>query len=136
MKSSIISLIFLLSILLMSCNDKPTEKVSPIRGNWRWVQSCGGFAGTCIYADSVNYSRRLSFDYNSNFTEYLNDSLMFAGKYRIVRKLVWGTDTSDVIVIDDYPFELIIDYIRNDSLSVSEICFDCFVSIYVKLGPI
>ena len=136
MKSSIISLIFLLSILLSSCNDKPTEKISPIVGSWRWVQSCGGVAATCIYADSVDYSKFLSFEQNGDFREHSSDSLIFAGKYRIVRKEVLGADTSDVIVIDDYPFELEIVYIRNDSMSLNEICADCFVSIYVKLGPI
>lgn len=136
MKSSIISLIFALCVLLMSCDGKPTETVNPIVGSWRWVQSCGGIAGTCIYSDSVDYSNFLSFENNGNFSEHSSDSLIFAGKYRIVRKEVLGADTSDVIVIDDYPFELEIIYIRNDSMSLNEICADCFVSIYVKLGPI
>ncbi len=136
MKKLTISLIILLSIVLISCDDKPTEIVNPIVGNWRWVQSCGGIAGACIYADSVDYTRTITFDYNSNFYELRNGSVTFTGKYRIVRKPVWGADTSDVIVITDYPFEMEIDYIRNDSLSLNDICYDCFGSIYVRLLPI
>lgn len=121
------------------CSESPfvPKNQGPLVGAWDWRQSCGGFAGQCFYADSVDYTRTISFTNDYDFIEMRNDSIVFSSTYEVVRKPFWGgIDTSDVLVIEGYWIEMKIEQLRNDSLLLVDRCFDCFGHLYTKLGDI
>lgn len=131
----------LMTVVAVQCTDAPFKPIPnpdrPLLGSWSWRLSCGGIGGWCIYADSVDYTRTISFTNDYDFIEMRNDSIVFSSTYEVVRKPFWGgTDTSDVLVIEGYWIEMKIEQLRNDSLSLVDRCDDCFGHLYTKLGDI
>jgi hypothetical protein len=132
-----LALVFCL-ILSIQCGDKGIDPRPPsgLVGSWRWVVSCGGVAYQCYYPDSVDYERRISFRADSTYIETSYGGIGFSGRFSVVRKEISGGDTADVIIIEDYPFELIIDSLTSTTLILIDNCADCFVSTYKRLFPI
>ncbi|MEW5993144.1 MAG: hypothetical protein AB1744_01950 [Candidatus Zixiibacteriota bacterium] len=126
---------------LIGCSSYNPVDVQPnlkqqLVGTWQWVESCGGFAGWCIYADSVDYTRALSFFANDTYTEAYNEAIVRSGRYWVVKKEVpmWGKDTADVLIRENAPMEMLIRTVRNDSLELDDICYDCFGHLYLRVG--
>ena len=135
-KSFIMAMIALCAIFV-SCHRNPDKPDigETIIGSWRWVCSYGGYGGQYIFADSVDYQKFVSLDINSIYTEMVDDSVYYRQPYRIEKKEVWG-DTAEVIIIENYPFELIIDRVDRDTLVLNEYCNDCYTHTFVRLYPI
>ncbi|UCD93371.1 MAG: hypothetical protein JSU69_06235 [Candidatus Zixiibacteriota bacterium] len=125
-------------ILSIQCGDKGTEPKPPsgLVGTWQWVVSCGGFAYQCYYADSVDYTRLITFRADSTYIETIDNATVFSGRFSVVRKEIWGSDTANVLVIEGYNFELIIDSLTITTLVLTDHCYDCFVGTYYRLFPI
>lgn len=125
------------ALTVARCDKGPTEPdvTELLIGNWAWRYSYGGYAGQYIYADSVDYDKSVSFQVNSIYDEWINHSTVYHEHYDIVKKGVWQSDTAYVVIIENYPFELIVDRISMDSLVLSEHCYDCYTHTYVRLYP-
>ncbi len=123
------------ALTVARCDKGPTEPnvAELLIGDWAWRYSYGGFAGQYIYADSVDYDRGVSFHVNSIYDEWINDSTTYHEHYNVVKKAVWHSDTAYVVIIENYPFELIVDRISTDSLVLSEYCSDCYTHTYGRI---
>jgi hypothetical protein len=53
MKSSLLSYIFILGVIFVSCDDE-TPVTNSLEGPWSWQSSCGGIVG-CVYPNSKDY---------------------------------------------------------------------------------
>lgn len=116
------------------CFESPfvPKNQGPLVGVWDWRQSCGGFAGQCYYADSVDYTKTLILESDYDFVMLRNDTVSFVGTYQVVRKPFWSdSDTADVLLIDGWP-EMKIEKLTSDTLALIDRCSDCFSHLYVK----
>ncbi len=77
-------IIFLLAfvVVLSGCKkDNPETYSSSLIGEWSWVCTCGGFAGTCYYPQQTKESIRLVYTVDSIYNYYQNDTLRTSGKF-------------------------------------------------------
>ena len=133
---AISSAAMLIVLLLASACDSPDGPQShPIVGTWLWDQSCGGIAGWCYYADSVDYSQYLHFS-ERTYTMYRDDSLLHSGAYRITREAIRPDDTVEVVTLQHNDIQMIISKLTEDSLHLSDLCYDCYFHVYHRLHPI
>ncbi len=134
-----ILVVILVAIGLMthSCERDPTEVgISDVlNGNWGWIYSYGRYAGHYIYPDSVGYDKTVDFGTNHMYREMVDDSTTCYERFRIEIKEVWN-DPAYVVIIDNYPFELIVERVDMDTLVLTEHCYDCFSHTYIRLHPI
>lgn len=129
------ALLFFVFIILASCGseDFNASKRKSLEGKWNWVQSSGGFAGTTNTPESSNQVIYLEFSGNS-FKKYINGKI--SADYTFViktQKSIFG-DEKPMIVSDnpDKYFVAMSFEIQGDKLYLSEECYDCFGSVYVR----
>ena len=53
-------------------------------GSWRWLMSCGGFAGQCFGPDSGGIAHRLNLKETGDFEVLVADTIWEAGTFSIV----------------------------------------------------
>jgi hypothetical protein len=105
----------------------------PVVGEWSWVESVGGIAGVRLTPQSEGYTKKQVFRRDTTFLEYRNDSLIFSAKYSISKKVVWNSDTAEVLEIEGFSIEQIIGFQGNDSLELTEHCIDCFEHLFIRI---
>ena len=116
------SFAILLMLLSMSCGKT-------MGGKWKWVRSEGGLAGLTLTPESEGYTKSIVIN-GTEYAEYRDDSLLFKIPYELQIK----TDTfRDFDTIMRFPSEMALGYMmKNDTLVLAEICFDCYVHFYVR----
>jgi hypothetical protein len=97
-------LIFLLAlvVVLSGCKkENPVTYSSSLIGEWSWVSTCGGFAGTCYYPQQTKESISLVYTVDSIYNYYLNDTLRTSCRFH-VNRLIYSNpnDTVNVIKYD------------------------------------
>lgn len=134
---TLIVLLVAIGLMTHSCGRDPTEVgISDVlNGNWAWIYSYGGYGGHYIYPDSVGYDKTVDFGINHIYREMVDDSTTYYERFRIEIKEVWN-DPAYVVIIENYPFELIIERVDMDTLVLNEYCSDCFSHTYIRLHPI
>ncbi len=82
---SLAVILLTVTCMMLSCERGTPPATDPVdlgeAGTWNWVMSVGGIAGVTIYADSVDYTRRLVFDSLGNYSYTRDGLLVSAGKY-------------------------------------------------------
>jgi hypothetical protein len=120
-----------------STGTAPTEpRSTDIYGNWRWLQSVGGFAGTTITPASAGYTQRIVLKSDNSCEFYKNDVLMTTVQFTIRReKTSFSSDSVDVIhyLGSDQLFDQIISLAGSDTLALADLCMDCFHYTYVRI---
>lgn len=113
---------------LISC-DKDCAESSGIRGEWEWIKSTGGFAGTTITPETIMATRTLRID-DLVFREYQNDSLVFESQYDLYTTpdTVWGTNL--YITFESGGTRAVI--LDESDLQIIELCADCFEHHYKR----
>ena len=131
------SILLLTGISICGCQRNSTKLgvLDILEGNWAWVYSQGGYGGQYIYPDSVGYDKIINIGSNSIYIEIVDDSVSFRGRYEIVRQQISG-ELAYVMIIENYPKQLIIDRLDADTLVLGENCDDCFEHTYIRLYPI
>ena len=141
MKTTKNILIVLFSILLISCKSNPTnENVSQtvtLSGEWLLTEYSGGISGgTHIPPENQKYV--VQFTVDSNYYEYLNDTLISSTHYSIQKKYAPGIfpniDSVDAIVWQNQSYFSLIRILTKDSLCFWDMCADCFTHNYIKLS--
>ena len=127
--------VLIVSLSAVSCDSPDGPDPNPIVGTWLWDQSCGGIGGWCYYADSVEYSQYLRFG-PLTYTMYRDDSILHSGTYRITRERIRPGDTVEVLTLQHSDIYMIISKLTEDSLHLSDDCFDCYFHVYHRLHPI
>jgi hypothetical protein len=121
--------------LFAACATKakaPGIAVTPLIGNWQWVQSSGGFAGKVENATESTVVKLLIFDKDGNVSQVENEKETLKDTYTIVRvkSIFTGNETDAVKYANSTKIQSFL--IRNDSLFLSEECHDCYNHVYVR----
>ncbi|MDH3892214.1 MAG: hypothetical protein OEV49_14140 [candidate division Zixibacteria bacterium] len=103
-------------------------------GAWTWVMSHGGIAGITIYADSVDFTRQLVFDSDSNYVYTRDGEIESAGMYiRSFETLPGGTGPVWVVRYSDNMLPAdVIGRLDADTLVLSQTAADGFTSTYAR----
>jgi hypothetical protein len=122
-------------LMCAGCGKKGAEPdfADRILGAWEWIESFGGFAGEHRTPESVGYTKTYVFRPDSTFLEFRNDSLIFRAKYSISEKVVWDQDTAEVLEIEGFLIEQIIEFAGYDMLRLTEHCNDCFLEVFIRI---
>ena len=125
-------LFFSLSCLIWSCSNDNSDLGlnSSIVGNWIWVSSSGGIAGTTETPESTGNNRRLEITNDSTRT-FLNGNLISSQKYTLETReslLFSGVRT---MMISEGGFRTIVEFDSGNLILIGD-CFDCFSSVYKR----
>jgi hypothetical protein len=89
-------LIVFAALFAFSCkNDVVLATVvsTSLAGEWRWVSSTGGIAGTTITPTSAGYERKLILTSDFKFSRYKSTVLEKSGTYEITKaKSIYRTE--------------------------------------------
>jgi hypothetical protein len=138
MKHSLI-VILILGTTIFGCSTgvAPTEPRLPdIYGNWQWVKSVGGFAGTTVTPATAGYTQRVVLKSGNTCEYYKNDTLMTTAQFAIYReKTSFSSDSVDVIhyLAPVHFFDQIVSQAGSDTLALADLCMDCFKHTYVRI---
>ncbi|MCK4460693.1 MAG: hypothetical protein KAW46_02760 [candidate division Zixibacteria bacterium] len=105
-------------------------------GTWNWAMSIGGIAGDTVYADSVDYTRQLIFDADSNYV-YLPDGMIQSdGRYLIVREPLPGTGEMAWVIkySDEQVPSQIVERLDADTLVLSPLTVvDAYTDYFARM---
>lgn len=131
-KYSVISIL----LLLMGCSLFENEQSIPadLTGQWEWVRTSGGFAGTVTYSDSVDYSQSLRiFKYNQAIW-YRNGEV--EQRYQIDRVKEDGVEKfvmhPQIKENGSFQLDRTLSGIINGELQVQDECTDCYQYSFKK----
>jgi hypothetical protein len=130
-------IIFLFTTLILigpfSCNiTSPPLIDHKIIGSWKWLESCCGFGGDLRTPESTGHNIEITFTASRNYYQYNDRILKRDTFYSISQKTIWGDVVDEVLKIDNDD-EMIIQFNTEDTLLLSDTCFDCYRHIYVRL---
>jgi hypothetical protein len=135
MKSYVL-ILFSLVIILGSCskeNITSTRVSSGLTGEWNWVYSSGGFAGTTYTPKSTGETRSIEFDTNGVFRSYVNNILSAETKYRLVKSRSIYSQDSALLIFRESSMPQNFKIRSNDTLILMDECFDCFDHLYTRI---
>ena len=119
-------------LLIAGCRSASLEPgIDRLSGTWRWVSSSGGFAGTVVTPESVNYTAQLRFN-GSQVTVLRNDSVKGATTFRIR-----GDSISYHPPLSVFAYGGGIEFQRvsvsGDTLVLNDPCCDLFTHMFVRV---
>ena len=83
---ALLSLMLMISIISCDKSEDAIElKLDDIQGTWRWLSTCGGFSGSCIYRSNSGY-HEITFDTLFKFKYSNSDTVNYFADYRIDKK--------------------------------------------------
>jgi hypothetical protein len=118
--------------LTLSCSDNATGTSAPsLIGEWNWVESCGGIAGTCYSPKTVGHKRSLEFRAGWVYFEFEDDVLVYSGTYRLDHLDRTVFDKSiDALIMSGRPCEQLLVTLTGEELELVDNCSDGFASRY------
>ena len=109
------------------------EASTSLAGEWRWVSSTGGIAGTTITPTSTGYERKLILTSDLKYSRFKNSSLEKSGTYEITKeKSIYKTELVDFIKFSDGT-SLVIMNQSTDELSLADNIYDGFGENYQRI---
>lgn len=137
MKKTLLLLIALYVLFTFSCKKDivaPTETDSRLIGQWIWQKSSGGFAGTTNTPQSAGYTQSIEFTSNSIYIRKKNGIEVERRTYSLSQeKSIFKEEKVDMIKYGSAGINQVIEYLKNDTLRLSDNCYDCFGHEYVRL---
>ena len=142
----VILLLILTSSLISSCKkdssesiDFPNSESKQLIGSWNWVESSGGFAGNTINPTTEGYSKQMEFSENGKHFEFKEREKMTIRNYefqehksihnsQVEYMIKFASPTTD----NDLHWYNSFDFIGNDTLFLSDECYDCYGHLYVR----
>ena len=129
-------LAFIAVVVMVSCNKENTGLIgsTSIIGEWNWISSTGGIAGIKYTPETTGEQRRITFDADSVFRFYRNDSLKTESKYHLLKSP--ATNGSDSTLLVKYDYTSIRQYFTiqpNGIMVLSDECMDCFWNEYKRV---
>jgi hypothetical protein len=91
--------------LLLACSkqnddDLNVSNINQLRGEWKWVSTCGGFVQGCTYSSSSNYAVIL-FSSNGGFLELHNDAIYQKTNYYVNKT----NETSGTLILENEEYQ-------------------------------
>lgn len=126
----IIFLLMALSCLISCSTTTDHDSADQIIGEWVWIESSGGLAGTTETPESTEKEIRLQIS-NNSIKQFINGTLESDRTYKIeTRESVIFGGLRDMIVYSN-GFRQIFSTKGNQLILIGD-CNDCFQSEYVK----
>jgi hypothetical protein len=121
-------------LALICCSSCEKENGTPLTGKWKWIKTCN--LNLYIYClDNQNSEIR-------KYVEFTNkDEIIFSTGNSITQNQKFKlsgeyferlNENINAIKIEDHFFKSYI--IKHDTLILSDTCFACYYSVYVKLS--
>lgn len=126
------SIIILVVLAFLGCDNEVqiVDKNSLLKGEWIWVESSGGIAGTTISPETTGEQRALVIN-ETSIKNYVNGILVLERAYHIEKgSTIRSTKEVDLIVYE-YDWKQSFE-IASNSLILYDECYDCFQSNYIK----
>jgi hypothetical protein len=102
-------------------------------GNWNWLSTSGGFAGSLSTPKTTGETRRVEFDDNSNFRYYVNDILKSDHTFKIEKSKSITGDDNALIAYNLLGSRQSIIFQGPDTLILFDECYDCYEHIYTRI---
>lgn len=116
--------------ILFACSSNGEGPRVAITGNWQWIRSTGGFAGTTNTPESTGDRRNLEIS-PITLKAYLNGHLELETPYTLeLGESQLFNDIRDIL-IQENGFRQVVEQ-RGDSLFLIGDCNDCFTDVYIK----
>ena len=136
--SSFAIIVLLVACMILSCSrGTPPASVDVDLGEigtWTWVESTGGILGCTIYADSVDYTRGLIFDSDSNYVYTRDGQIESSGMYLKSFETppsgsspVWVVKYTDALISSD-----VIVRVDADTLILAQTVLDGYISTFAR----
>ncbi|MCJ7758302.1 MAG: hypothetical protein MUP24_09145 [Gillisia sp.] len=123
-------LLILVGFSIWSCSVNDEKTTGEIIGNWNWIGSSGGIAGTTETPESTGDERKLEISKDS-IKGYLNGALNLKTKYTVETRKSLLFNEPRKMIISENGFKQIIDFDGDDLILIGD-CNDCFTSGYKK----
>ena len=129
----------LLLVGLVACGSEGAPSTALLVGEWRWLETSGGFTGET--RTNPDHRWRLRFQAGGTVREDYAGRPPATGRYDVEagRGTAQGRDVltlhlggSDLVMIDDQPFEVTL---RADTLVLGSIVSDGFMYRFARVGP-
>lgn len=112
----------------------PDKESLSIFGEWSWYNSIGGLGNDTLNPTSEGYTQLFKFEEDSNYLKARNKAIIDQGQYTISRGITfYNPDSISIIKFSSASPDMAILRLDNDSLTLGEICLDCFVHYYFRL---
>lgn len=130
-------LLVFVALFTFSCTKEEvvaTEASSSLAGEWRWVSSTGGIAGTTTTPTSAGYERKLVLTSDFKFSRYKNAALEKSGTYEIIQaKSIYKAELVDFIKFSDGTSSVIMTQSASE-LSLADNFYDGFGEVYQRIN--
>lgn len=123
-------LLILIGFSIWSCSVNDEKTTGEIIGNWNWIGSSGGIAGTTETPESTGDKRKLKITTDS-IKSYLNGAVYLKTKYTVETRESLLFNEPRKMIISENEFKQIIDF-DGDTLVLIGDCNDCFTTEYKK----
>lgn len=119
----------------------PNPELEKLFGTWNWVQSSGGFSGQAITPTTAGYSQTVEFNQNGSYKIYENGKQKDKMKFSLSSgNSIHSTETAYLIKYKDSGLfdkenNSVTQSVRfggNDTLFLSDECYDCYQHIYIR----
>eukprot|EP01041_Mallomonas_annulata_P038304 gene38304-61771_t len=115
------------ALFAFSCTNEgvlTTATSTSLAGDWRWVLSKGGIAGTTITPTSAGYQLKLVLTSDFKFSLYKSAVLEKSGTYEIIKaKSIYKIELVDFIKFSDGTSFVIMSH-SDDELSLADNIYD------------
>ncbi len=124
-------LFFSLTCLIWGCsNDNSDIGLDSIVGNWVWVRSSGGIAGTTETPESTGKNVRLEITNDSTRT-FVNGNLVSSQKYTLETRESLLFKAPRTMKVSEEGFRTIVEFDNGNLILIGD-CFDCMSSVYKR----
>ncbi|MFY7910637.1 MAG: hypothetical protein ACOVO2_13820 [Emticicia sp.] len=124
------------ALFTFSCTKEDVvanEASSSLAGEWRWVSSTGGIAGTTTTPTSAGYELKLVLTSDFKFSRYKSAVLEKSGTYQITQaKSIYKAEPVDFIKFSDGTSLAIMSQTANE-LSLADNNYDGFSEVYQRI---
>ncbi len=122
-------ILFVLVFLSCQKTDFPTLEAAKIVGEWEWVVSSGGIAGSTIRAKDVDFTKQIIFKENGKFRKCADNQKDGKGSFEIS----YVTANEYELELENEIGPLNLNFWGQDTISLYlKNCADCFADTYVR----
>jgi hypothetical protein len=107
-------------------------------GNWRWIETSGGFAGSITTPQSENKEIKIQFSAKGIHTEWENGKVIYSRPYS-VEKPIWPKGEMTEWIVHGSKKDMrqqkqseYFEFRGKDTLVLSPNCPDCFTRVFVR----
>jgi len=122
--------------MMFSCNKENISSINSksIIGDWNWISSTGGIAGLKYTPETTGEQRRITFDNDSVFRFYRNDTLKIESKYHLFKSpAIDGLESTILVKYDNSSISQYFTIQTDGVMILSDECMDCYWNEYKRI---